>query len=108
MVSAPASAELGPGFVFVLASNRADRPIGVEDIMLASIFKGCADSKACLFFNGAREALLVAGKRLRGQIQNSHFHAASDVHADSKGNYCVLCGQHSADGKAITDMRIRH
>src|SRR2546426_6594571 len=60
MIAAAASAKLRPGAILVLLCNRADRPIGIQNRMVAAFLEVCADAKTGLGLNGARESDLIS------------------------------------------------
>src|SRR5688572_23217222 len=59
MIAAAAGSKLGPGAIFVLLRDRADRPIGIQHVMLAAMLERGADAKPGLGFNRASEPILV-------------------------------------------------
>ena len=108
VVSAPAGPELRPRAITVLLRDRAAAPVPFEDFMSASLLESGPNTKASLRFDGSGEALLLAFKVLRRNIQDGHFHAASDVHTNRIRNNCVISRKHATNGQAVANVGIRH
>lgn len=108
MIATATGAELGPGFVFVLSGDGTAGPIGIENRVLAAAFKTGADTETRLLLDGAGETILLAIEMIGREIEDGHFHAASDVDTDCIRNDGVFGSEHAADGEAVTDVRIRH
>ena len=108
VVPAAAGAELRPGTVLVLLRDRADRPIGVEHLVFATLFERRTDPETRFRLDRARETVLPPVQVIQADVEHGHLHAAGDVHADRVRDHRVLRGQHAADRQTVTDMRIGH
>ncbi len=108
VVSAAAGPKLRPCSVLVLRGNWAHGPIGIQDRVLATILERGANPETRLGLNRSREPILVPFQILHRNIEHRHFHTAGDVHADRIRNHRVFRCQHSANGQAIANMRVRH